>query len=102
MAKRVDLDKKLREYYNPARVFFQPPENVKLSYPCVLYWLDDYDQQFADDITYIGKVRYSLRYITKDPDDERILGVLSKFNHIKLNNFFTADNLNHYDYSLYF
>lgn len=102
MATRIELDKKLRAYYNPARVFYQPPESVKLTYPCVLYWLDSYEQRFADDKTYLGKCRYHLRFITKDPDDERILGVLSHLQLIKLDNFYTADNLNHYDYTVYF
>lgn len=101
MGKRSDLHEKLRAYYG-TQIFFQPPETVKLRYPCLLYHLDSYDLQFADNKSYISKARYKMRYITKDPDDEKIQGVLNEFEMIKMDNFFTADNLNHYDYTLYY
>lgn len=102
MGKRSDLHKKLKTYFKGAQIYFQPPESIKLSYPCLLYWMDSYEQQFADDTTYTGKARYTLQYITKNPDDEKTLGALTNFQMIRLDNFFAADNLNHYNYTLYY
>jgi hypothetical protein len=82
-------------------VYFQPPTNVKLSYPCIIYQRDYADTKFADDIPYNHTKRYQVTVIDRDPDsdipDKVALLPMSIFNR-----FFTADDLNHDVYVVFF
>lgn len=83
-------------------VYFQPPKTTKMRYPCIVYKLDSFDKRNADDKMYIGTCRYLLTYITEDPDDEMIFILLKHFRMISWANHFTSDNLNHYNFNLYY
>ena len=100
MGSRKDLGKKFRTEIEP-NVYFQPPENLKLSYPCVVYTLSSIDHQYADNKTYIGKRRYQVTLITKDPDDELVQKTIDNFELCKFDRFFTSNNLNHNVFILY-
>lgn len=82
-------------------VYFQPPEDRKLSYPCIVYQLDYVKPIYADSIPYNNAKRYLVTYIDKSPDqyipDKIAMLPLSSFNR-----FYISDNLNHYAYRLYF
>ena len=36
------------------RCYFQPPESVKMSYPAIVYSLDDIDKTYANDGVYLS------------------------------------------------
>lgn len=101
MSSRLELHEKLRTLLGSAYVYFQPPESVKLVYPCIVYGLDDMDTKHADDKIYLNKKRYSIIVIDKNPDsvipDKMLALPLCSFSR-----FYTADNLNHWAFSLYF
>ena len=40
MSKRVDLGNKLKEILGSNNVYFQPPDNLKMVYPCIRYRLE--------------------------------------------------------------
>ena len=83
-------------------VYFQPPKTTKMEYPCMIYKLDNIDTRAADDYNYMRFNRYALTYVTKDPDDDMIFKLIDHFRSISWSRSFTADNLNHYNYNLYF
>lgn len=97
---RNDLDALLRSTLGSGNVYFQPPESQKLSFPCVVYRLDDQNDIYADDQTYRRLKRYSLTYITKDPDDPKV-DSFDDLRYCSMNRAFTSDNLNHYVYTIY-
>ena len=37
MASRLNLQDKLEEVLGSKQVYFQPPESLKLKYPCIVY-----------------------------------------------------------------
>lgn len=82
-------------------VYFQPPENIKLKYPCIVYTLVGAEKRAADNLGYITHGRYQVLYITRNPDDETIekLLVLSS---IRLDRAYSSDNLHHYSYTMYY
>ena len=82
-------------------VYFQPPETVKLSYPCIVYALSSIDHQYADNKTYIGKRRYEATLITKDPADDGVDKIVNTFELCKFDRFFTSNNLNHNVFVIY-
>lgn len=101
MNSRIDLHEELRAILGSGFVYFQPPESVKMVYPCVVYALDNMDVKYADDRPYLNAKRYRVTVIDKDPDSvipDRML-VLP---YCGLTNVYTADNLNHWVFSLYF
>ena len=81
-------------------VYFQPPPSVKLNYPCIIYSLQNKDAQFADDTPYVRFNSYSVQVI--DPNPESIYpDKIAELSLCRFERFFTLDNLNHYNFVLY-
>jgi hypothetical protein len=99
MAPRLDLQALLEDI--TPKVYFQPPTNVKMEYPCIVYERDSGDTKFADDKPYTHTVRYSVTVIDRNPDSP-ILGKVAALPMCLFNRFFSADNLNHNVYNLFF
>lgn len=82
-------------------VYFQPPPNLKLKYPCIVYQRDYAETDFADNNPYQITKRYQLTIIDEDPDsvipDKVALLPMCTFQR-----FFVADNLNHDIYNLFY
>lgn len=49
-------------------VYFQPPENVKMEYPAIVYARALSNTQFADNAPYRRMKRYTVTVIDRDPD----------------------------------
>lgn len=102
MGRRQELNQKLVSLLGPGvTVYFQPRENIVLSYPCVVYERDGLSRSFADNSPYRDKTRYQVTIIDRNPDSE----IPSKVASLPLTNFvrfFVVDNLNHDIYSLYY
>jgi hypothetical protein len=99
MGQRLQLHQLLETFTD--NVYFQPPTNIELKYPCIIYKRDFADTKFADDKPYNYKIRYAITVIDQDPDSE----IPSKVASMPLslfNRFYTADNLNHDVYNVYF
>jgi hypothetical protein len=99
MARRLQLHQLLESFVS--NVYFQPPTNVKLKYPCIIYKRDFAHTKFADDISYDHIIRYSITIIDQDPDSE-IPSKVAAMPMSLFNRFFTVDNLNHDVYNVYF
>lgn len=100
MGRRLQLHSMLRTLV--PNVYFQPPENFKLSYPCIVYQLADLTDRKANNRTYTQMDRYQVTYITRDPDDSFIRDFPMQFNYCSLDRFFITSNLNHYNYTLFY
>ena len=48
MASRHELHDELKELLGTNRCYFQPPESIKLEYPCIIYKRDPSDILRAD------------------------------------------------------
>lgn len=101
MSSREKLHNTLVEILGFRHVYFQPPESIKMVYPCNVYVLDQMDTKYANDKPYLHQKRYSVTIIDKDPDSVlpdkiRCLPLCS------FNRFYTSANLNHWVFSLYF
>lgn len=82
-------------------VYFQPPESLKLSYPCIVYSRSDMDTKFADDIPYAHSKQYQLIVIDKDPDSSIPVKV-ALLPMCTFDRHYTANNLNHDIFDLYY
>jgi hypothetical protein len=82
-------------------VYFQPPEDVEMEYPCIVYRREPGSTTYADNIPYSFEQQYEVTLITRDPDDPRHLqlAALRKSRHAR---HFVVDNLNHDAFTIYF
>lgn len=102
MDRRLELQTILeKKILGARRVYFQPPENVKLEYPAIVYSLDYIKTQHADNFPYYKKKRYSVSIITKDPDTDFTDKIL-ELSTCSFQRSFTQDNLYHFVFELYF
>lgn len=102
MAKsRLDLQTLLEGLMGSRNVYFQPPENLKLKYPCIIYSFADIDKRMADDIKYLKFRRYELILIHSDPDNT-LVDAVEDLQYCEFDRSYVADNLYHYVYTLYF
>jgi hypothetical protein len=99
MGSRLELHQLLEAI--TTNVYFQPPVNVQLQYPCIIYHRDFADTKFANDKPYSHTLRYMVMVIDKNPDSD-IPSKVAALPMCLFNRFFTADNLNHDVYNLYF
>lgn len=98
---RVELQSLLETILGSRNVYFQPPESLKLRYPCIVYELSGMNNTHADNLKYRFLKQYTVTYVDEDPDSEtpeRIL-MLDK---CSFNRSFPSDNLNHWAFTLYF
>lgn len=87
-------DKKLKVYY-------QPPNNTGMDYPCIVFKLDDQDTKFANNRPYLHFDKYQVTIIDSDP----LSAIPAKVADLPTCTFdrrFISDNLHHTVYNLYF
>jgi hypothetical protein len=101
MAPRVDLQALLEEVLGSDRVYFQPPNNVVLSYPCIVYKRDSARTKFADNDPYLRYKRYQVTVMDKDPDSA-IPDKVAALPRCLFDRFFTAGQLNHDVFNIFF
>ena len=101
MDKRLQLHSILLEVLDSPNVYFQPPENVQMQYPCIVYARDNAVTQFAGNEPYKNTKRYKVTVIARNPDSE-IPDKVALLPLCTMDRFFTAGNLNHDVFNLYF
>lgn len=99
MAPRLQLQSLLEEITDT--VYFQPPANVSLTYPCIVYKRDSARTDFADNEPYARKIRYQITVIDKNPDS-LLPDAVAALPMCLFDRFYTADNLNHDVFNIFF
>lgn len=102
-SRRLLLQSKLKTILGSEHVYFQPPKSIMLTYPCIVYSRSPQSVRWANNKPYTIHQRYTLTYITKDPDDPLITTILEAFGEmIRPDRFFVSDNLYHNNFNLFF
>lgn len=101
MDRRLELQKKLENILGSRNVYFQPPSNTKLSYPCIIYERSDIETRYADNIKYKSMTRYSITLIGRSPESEFISQIL-ELPYCSYDRSYAADDLNHDAFTIYF
>ena len=99
MALRLQLQSLLETF--TANVYYQPPSNVNLIFPCIIYKRDSDMARYADNRRYSHLMQYEVTVIDRNPDGPLWTGI-SDLPLCKFERHFTADNLNHDVFILYF
>lgn len=101
MASRLELQDELEKLLGSKNVYYQPPESVKIKYPAIVYRRSDIENDFADDQVYIQSHFYEVIVIDKNPDSE-IVEEVSRLKTCRYDRHYTADNLNHDVFTIYY
>ena len=102
MGERLSLHAKLIQLLGSNNVYFQPPESIKLTYPCIVYRRSSGDTKFSNDMPYLYTQAYELTLIDKNPDSSYVKAIATGFPMIRYNRHYINDNLNHDVFTIYF
>lgn len=100
MGSRLDLQTLLETYVD--NVYFQPPSNHQMSYPCVVYNRNENDVLYADNSTYLKRQGYSLTVMDKNPDSAIADAIASDLEYCGINQYYTTDAIYHTTLQLYY
>lgn len=101
MDKRIELQHLLEEIIGSKNVYYQPPENIKMNYPAIIYSRNDISEIHADNEKYKQDYTYQVIVIDKNPDSE-IVSKLAKLRYCNFNRHYVFDNLNHDVFTIYY
>lgn len=98
--KRYEFQTILERILGSKNVYFQPPSNRKLTYPCIIYQLDRIAGRHADNLPYSRRKAYQVTWVGSNPDDDTPdkIGTLPESSFVR---FYISDNLNHHVYRVY-
>ena len=102
MGTRIELHEELCDILGSRNAYFQPPENIKINYPCVVYLLKDMRLIYADDYPYKANKAYEVTIIDENPDSDICERMLMHFPMTNFNRFYTSDDLNHWNITIYY
>lgn len=102
MDRRLILHSKLEAISGVEKVYYQPPESIKLKYPCIVYELKNIDMEYADNLNYVVKRGYDITLIHQDPDTPIIDRMIHALPTIRFDRHYVSDNLYHESFVLYF
>lgn len=100
MDRRLELHDRLLAHC--PNVYFQPPESIKLVYPCILYELSDVYTNYGNDRLYQHMKRYSVTVIDRDPDSSIYMDIMLNEQYCNFDRHYTGDGLNHWVLTLFY
>lgn len=92
--RRLELQDILVEALGSNNVYFQPPSNLTIKTPAIVFARDDIENTFADDLVYKQSYKYMVTVIDKTADSA-IVERVSKLPMCRYDRHYSADNLNH-------
>lgn len=101
MALRQELQQLLESFTE--HVYFQPPVNVQMQFPCIVYARDAVPTgaEHADNRPYRIIKRYQVTVIDRNPDSD-LPDKVEELPTCRFDRSFVADSLNHYVFNLFF
>ena len=99
---RVELQEKLEAILGSLEVYFQPPETIRMSYPAIVYDLYRVQQRFANDFLYRKAPGWSVTIIDRNEEVDWVYKMLDSFAYCSVERIYTADNLAHYSFIIYY
>lgn len=99
--RRIEIGNKLKAVLGNSNTYFQPPENIKLKYPCAIYAMEGINTRHANDKVYLSHKRYSVTFITDDPDNDYDAKMAEQFSMVRFDRRYISDNLYHDVYTIY-
>lgn len=83
-------------------VYFQPPVNLDIHYPCIVYRKSGKDKLFGNNETYRSIQEYTITVIDEDPESTIADSLDKEFEYCSINQYFVVDGLNHTTLTIYY
>lgn len=99
--KRLELQKEFEDLLGNKNVYYQPPESLKLKYPCIIYNRNDIENDYANNKPYKREMVYDGLLIEKDPDSDLSLKI-DDLPYCSFDRFYITDNLYHGAFRIYY
>lgn len=101
MGRRIELQQKLVSILGSKYVYYNPPEKVKLVYPCIVYNLSKIKTENADDINYLKQRCYNMQFISYEENEEMVDALLD-LPYCSHKNHTVYDGLHHDTFTIYY
>lgn len=101
-ARRYELQTRLENILGSDNVYYNPPQNIRLSYPCIVYSMSRKNISRADNVLYKVVTGYDITFMHINPDDSIDAKLLGSFSNSSFNRSFILDNIYHDVYLIYF
>jgi hypothetical protein len=98
MASRLELHEELCDLLGSRNCYYQPPESVKMSYPCIVYNQGKSTERYANDRLYSLNHSYDGIVISKDPEYDLVDKIAYHFPKCSTETPYVADNLYHWPF----
>lgn len=99
--KRLELQEILKNLDGVTNAYFQPPEDVRMIYPCIVYKWDRERVIHADNKAYLSRRAYLITIVDANPDSILPIIFRKEFSMASLDRIYVSDGLNHWVYLLY-
>lgn len=101
MGNRLDLQILLEGLLGSSFVYFQPPESIQLSYPCIIYQRSSIRIDHSNNSPYTLRKEYTITVIHRDPDS-LVPDQIAMMPTARHDRYYTADNLNHNVFTIFY
>lgn len=95
-----DLLHLLRKAVDHNRVYFQPPENLRMDYPAVVFHLSRNKSVHASDGRFKDSQEYTVTLITEDPQPD-VLDAILDIPYTTLESTYVSKGMNHFVFTTY-
>lgn len=105
--KRLELHEILCEIINITEpdgnrhVYFDPPMDLQIKYPAIIYSRGRINKVYANNIAYSLRTPYEIIVIDHDPDNEYVSKILA-LPYCEHDRHYASDNLHHDAFTLYY
>lgn len=101
MGSRADLQKLLELLLESRNVYFQPPDNVDIKYPCIRFEKSDIKTTFANNLPYTNITQYQIIVIDHHPENP-VIQKLMKLPMTTFDRHYNSNSLNHDVITIYY
>lgn len=81
-------------------VYYEPPESIKLKYPCIIFKRETSNGEHADNLRYTITTKYSITLVDTESDSSYISAILS-LPFTEHTNHYVSDGLHHDIFTIY-
>lgn len=100
LSSRIEFNEYLKGFAE--NVYFQPPSDIKIKYPAIIYDRKDIGNVTADNTVYLRRRAYSVQVIDKNPDSTIAEDLMNDASYCSFDSQFVLDGLNHISLTIYY
>lgn len=101
MGSRLELQRELEDLLQ-IPVYYQPPESIRMTYPCLVYNDGGLNIDRADNLAYKIIKKYDVTIIDRHAENDYSLTMIRHFPNCTKTNHTRADGLHHDHLTLYY